>query len=683
MTVFKSFYNNSEAVGWAGTLQQFIEQSTKEDSSKNKIVKALQGKIAQEFRVSKQEIDSWINSHKALAIILKESDIPRDINVICEYQIARLPYRCDVILIGKKDEQDSALIIELKQWGNNNVFSLDQNYYKGYVEVVDVGSCRHPSIQVSEYRDLFKNYYQNIKEGELWLSSCAFLHNYTFASSEIKERDVLVDGFEDYINKSPLFGGNKEEVISFLRFVKSEIEKPSITALQKLLQSNIVFNDKFLDNVQNILENKEVFKSSEEQEIVINDITEKLINNSQDNNIFIVKGGPGTGKTVVAFNLILSIKNKLKRKKIAYATRNFDMLESLKRALNMVDESDNITKNGISLLKLKTKQLKNIKTIDCLIVDEAQQLLLADKEDYLDTKMIFSLAGNVIFFMDENQKLAFRDIGYSEIIKNDAKKYYDNDKLKTLRIYDEYNLFSQFRNGSVKYLDWIKTFLGFDGFRASIFPENYDFQIVDDPNQLFKMIEDKQSDNETARVLAGCCWLYTDSHKNDIVIDSRNGEVIKKAWDYSNAIDKVCPIRKVVGQEYDYVGVIIGPDLIFENKKIVAKPDINTMFKVKRGVWRYDQLYTNKIANIYPEREDFLNAQKKGIKEQEIIDYSQSKHAQKHPEDICLVEQMIRNQYYVLLTRGRQGCFVYCVDENLQKHLRSLIARQFCREVPL
>lgn len=39
------------------------------------------------------------------------------------------------------------------------------------------------------------------------------------------------------------------------------------------------------------------------------------------------------------------------------------------------------------------------------------------------------------------------------------------------------------------------------------------------------------------------------------------------------------------------------------------------------------------------------------------------------------VDQIIRNTYRTLMTRGQKGCYVYCTDEGLTEYLRERVQR--------
>lgn len=302
------------------TVSEFIEKTNKGNEIPDKLRECVNSEIRDDHRSG--EYDSWVNSYRALSINLANSNIPQDVNIILEYNLARTPYRCDVILAGKKDGQDKILIIELKQWEQGEVFRKDDRYVKAYKE-----SREHPIVQVLDYKEFFKNVYTTITDNDTKVDACAYLHNYDFLNPF--EKDVLYDGYKDYVfsedYQNILFGrSNSSEIEAFLSDV---FDESSETVVDSILTSEIRLNDAFIDNINKLLEGRPVFEPTEDQMGVMDRIIENLNHNEDMHNFFIVKGGPGTGKTVLAFNLLLKlaaneVHNGMGLPNVTYATKN-------------------------------------------------------------------------------------------------------------------------------------------------------------------------------------------------------------------------------------------------------------------------------------------------------------------------------------------------------------------------
>ena len=253
-------------------------------------------------------------------------------------------------------------------------------------------------------------------------------------------------------------------------------------------------------------------------------------------------------------------------------------------------------------------------------------------------KEIIHASKLTVFFVDEAQMVTLKDIGTISNIKYFAK----DAQAKIL----EYELTSQFRcNGSDSYLDFIEHFLYN---KKGTCKFHFDFQVLNSPNELRDLIKLKNTHNN-ARLVAGFCWRR-DAHQadNQEFMDIKIGD-FEASWNLKHgepfatrksAINEVGCIHNVQGLEFDYIGVIIGPDLKYENRKVVAD------YK-KRA---------NTEKSLY------------GL-------YVLMKQDKEYYE--CLADKIIRNTYRVLLTRGIKGCYVYASDAKLNEHLKRIAQNNF------
>ena len=179
-----------------------------------------------------------------------------------------------------------------------------------------------------------------------------------------------------------------------------------------------------------------------------------------------------------------------------------------------------------------------------------------------------------IFFIDENQRVTLKDNGSIDEIKN-MQRYYDAGIYKM-------ELKSQFRcDGSDGYLAWLDNVLEIRETANFDLDTKYDFKVFDNPNELRKAIVEKNKINNKSRLVAGYCWDWINEGKNktdvhDITIPEYD---FAMSWNLGNsstwAIDKesineIGCIHTCQGLEFDYVGVIIGDDLRFEDGHIVT-----------------------------------------------------------------------------------------------------------------
>lgn len=282
--------------------------------------------------------------------------------------------------------------------------------------------------------------------------------------------------------------------------------------------------------------------------------------------------------------------------------------------------------------------------IDTVLVDEAHRL--NEKSGMFQNmgenqiKEIIHAARCSVFFIDENQRVTLNDIGSVAEIEKWAK--FEGAEITHME------LVSQFRcNGSDGYLAWLDNTLEIrETANWNMNDIDYDIQIMDSPQEVRNIIieRNKTSDNR-ARILAGYCWNWIKEGKNDSsVYDIQIGD-FEMSWNLKNtttfAIDETSVneagcIHTSQGLEFDYVGVIIGDDLRYENGKVI------TDF-TKRA--RTDQSLKG-IKTLFKENPEKAKA---------------------------ISDEIIKNTYRTLMTRGMKGCYVYCTDERLAEYLRKCL----------
>ncbi|OES66767.1 ATP-binding protein, partial [Pseudomonas aeruginosa] len=349
--------------------------------------------------------------------------------------------------------------------------------------------------------------------------------------------------------------------------------------------------------------------------------------------VLIIEGGPGTGKTVVAINLLVHLtglglvgkyvsKNAAPRK--VYESR---LVGSITRSRF----SHMFTGSG-GFIETEPN------TFDMLIVDEAHRLNeksgLYGNLGENQIKELIEASKCAIFFIDEDQRVTLSDIGSKQAIREFAKA-----KGATV---EEYSLASQFRcNGSDGYLAWLDDVLDIrPTANQQLDTSQYEFKVFDTPEALHAAIAARNQDNK-ARVVAGYCWPWRskkDPRQQDIVIGDYqrqwNLDQDGSLWIIAeNSIEQVGCIHTCQGLEVDYIGVIIGPDLIVRDGKIITAPEQRD---------RHDKS---------------IRGYKKLMKENPEL-------ARKETDLI------IKNTYRTLMTRGMKGCYVFCTDEETARYFR-------------
>jgi len=358
--------------------------------------------------------------------------------------------------------------------------------------------------------------------------------------------------------------------------------------------------------------------------------------------VLIVEGGPGTGKSVVAINLLTELT---KRGLVAkYVSKN-----AAPRAVYINKLTGKFKRTNIDNMFGGTGSYwdcdKN--TFDALIVDEAHRLNLKSGlyQNQGENQVLELIRASkfTIFFIDNDQKIHIKDIGDSAQIAKWAESV--GAKVQKLK------LESQFRcNGSDGYLAWLDNTIQLrETANFKLAQDDFDFRIFTDPNELRKCIADKNKVNNKSRMVAGYCWDWK-SKRNPLDYDiTIPGSDFKMRWNLTKdgsawiiaeeSINEIGCIHTCQGLELDYVGVIVGTDMRFENGKII------TDVKQRSGMDR-------SISGI-----------KTMLKENPS-------------EAIALADRIIKNTYRTLMTRGMKGCYVYFCDKELEAHFANQLAEE-------
>ena len=246
---------------------------------------------------SDSEITSWRNSLKTLAKILERINL-KNSYIFLEFTMPLVSRRCDVILVGKgKDDSSNAIVVELKQWSYAKSSAVIES-------VVSYGANHlHPSAQVRNYCQYLKYYHEAFTEGSLKIYGCAYLHNLT----DIRSIDFLNDpaAFGILPSEYPLFDATNEDKL--VKWLEDRLAKGDGSVLaDKLTYGQIKPSTKLLDVVAQSIQNNFEWRLLDEQQLVFNTIVSKakIAQKSTGKSVVIVRGGPGTGKSVLAIQLV-------------------------------------------------------------------------------------------------------------------------------------------------------------------------------------------------------------------------------------------------------------------------------------------------------------------------------------------------------------------------------------------
>ncbi|MCX6815866.1 MAG: DUF2075 domain-containing protein [Candidatus Aenigmarchaeota archaeon] len=620
---------------YAGTSAEFIE-----DTVQNKVA----DKILEEFekyygrRPSPSEITSWRNSLQYMKNVIEYNSL-FDNMIILEHELPYSTERIDFILFGRDGEgKEMIVVLELKQWEKVKDCDIDGNVitFLGGSERMQA----HPSFQVRGYAFYLKDFVEVLHDDSITLDACVYCHNYPRKESSV----LFYPKFKEIEKQFPVF--SKEDFKDLGKYLKARLSGgKGLEVFNRFSMSRIRPSKKLVDVAKKMIEGQNVFNLIDEQLAANNTIIDraKKCSKIKKKSVIIVRGGPGTGKSVIALNALAEL---LSKKLVVYhATGSAAFTQTLRKIVG--PRAANLFKYFNSFMRHKSNE------IDILICDEAHRIRKTSNSRFTkmsfrsDTPQIEELVNAAkvsIFFIDDDQVVRPDEIGSTQLIKLTAQKF-------DAEIYD-FELKTQFRcSGSDGYLNWIDNIFEIRETANRILTKNekMEFKIFDTPQALYDEIKKKNSEKpNSARLVAGFCCPWSDANsdgtlKEDVVIgdfkitwEAKNDATkiapgIPKAalWAYDpNGINQAGSIYTIQGFEFDYVGVIFAKDLVWDpiKKQWIGIPENSADAMVKRDKTNFTSF--------------------------------------------------AKNVYRVLMTRGMKGCYVYFMDESTRKYFEEHIEKR-------
>ena len=583
-----------------------------------------------------REFESWHNSMKFMRDIVDDSEIDDDVQIAIEYNIPQTSKRVDFIIIGADtNDKDNIVIVELKQWSRAEVVDDDMHFSVRTYVANDKRIVCHPSYQAYSYSRFLNNYSQTIYEKNINLIPCAYLHNYLPAYKNALSADI----YKEWYTTAPFF--IMDEVQQFNVFIKKYVTKKSAHGdlLYQIENGRIRPTKSLQDSLSTMVRGTPVFDLLDEQAVCFDMCIRTMLQclKDQKKRTILIQGGPGTGKSVLAVNLLMHFITCACN--TAYVTKNSAPRQAFLSILSQ-NKAENIAE--ISQLFRSPFGLSQVpaNSYDCLIVDEAHRLvkkMYGDWHGENQVKECINASLLTVFMLDEEQAVTTKDIGsIQEITK------WCEELGSTIIMREETKLTSQFRcNGSDGYIQFIDNLLQRNQERVFVPMSelNYDFRIFDDASAMRDALRQKNATNNKARMVAGYCYDWdVKNHRGDVDIVLPGG--FQARWNLANdkiwainprSFEEVGCIHTAQGLEFDYVGVLIGKDLTYDESS--------------------GHVVTDKTAIS---RDDNSS----GIRTASDID----------------AHRLILNTYKTLLTRGQKGCYVYCEDEALRDYFKRMIA---------
>lgn len=578
------------------------------------------------------EFRSWVNSLEYMYKVLNDNEIPSDSGIAIEYNLPNTAKRVDFLISGYDNERKvNVVIIELKQWERlNKVEGLD-----ALVETFTGGANRrvvHPSYQAWSYASMIRDYNEFAQNAGVQLWPCAYLHNYLRESNDPLDDPM----YQDYLNEAPAF--TKGDVRKLREYIKSAVKTgDNADILYDIDNGKIKPSKSLQDAIVGMLKINPEFNLIDDQKVVFERIMELSRQCEKDGKkrVFIAQGGPGTGKSVIAINLLARLTEE--GFFAQYCSKNSAPREVYKKKLRghrTKSSIDNMFKGSGSYIDTPQN------AVGVILADEAHRLneksgLYANK----GVNQIFEIINAArfsVFFIDESQRVTTSDIGSVSEIKQWAAA-------NNAEVYEE-ELTSQFRcNGSDGYLAWLDDVLEIrETANYDLEQVDYEFMVLDTPQEMKDLVVRRNEGSNKSRILAGYCWNWPKAGRSNTDVHEIKIGDFEISWNLEGgeefalsptSINEAGCIHTTQGLEFEYVGVIIGDDLRFEDGHLVT--DFTKRARTDQSI--------------------------KGLKKMEKED---PEHAHK------LADEIIKNTYRTLMTRGMKGCYVYATDSSLRDYLR-------------
>lgn len=520
-------------------------------------------------RTGVAEFNSWTNSLEYMYKVLNDQDIPSNAGVAIEYNLPNTAKRVDFLVSGYDcKKKPNVVIIELKQWKEiKKVDNLD-----GLVETYTGGANRrvvHPSYQAWTYAEMIRDYneYAQIENVDLW--PCAYLHNYLRS-----ENDPLDDPiYKTYLDDAPAFV--KGDVIKLREYIKRVVtEGDDGEIIYEIDNGRIKPSKSLQDAIVGMLESNPEFNLIDDQKVVFERIMELSRQCERDGKkrTLIATGGPGTGKTVIAMNLLARLTQE--GVFVQYCSKNSAPRTVYARKLKghrTKSSIDNMFKGSGAYVDAPEN------AVGVILADEAHRLNeksgLYGNQGINQIHEIIKASRLSVFFIDESQRVTVKDIGSVDEIKHWAD-------INGAEVFEE-ELSSQFRcNGSDEYLAWLDDVLEIrETANYDIEAIDYDFEVLDTPQEMRDKVIERNEGSNKSRILAGYCWNWPKAGRADTNTHEIKIGDFEISWNLDGgeafaisptSINEAGCIHTTQGLEFEYVGVIIGDDLRYENGHLIT-----------------------------------------------------------------------------------------------------------------
>jgi len=601
----------------------------------------LADRVAEEVRmrghgVSPAEQKSWSRSLSLLAQDLADAGLGR-VEVLVEYQLPLTSRRVDVVLAGShpRTGQDSFVVVELKQWSYATRYENSDTL----VDVEHVAGPRlHPGIQVADYCEYLVDFLGLLSDRANTVRGAAYLHNAV-------DRDIAELLARPATEQSRIF--TKERRGDFLHYLRSALdtETPGAAAADRFMKSTVRPSRHLLTYAASELKERSHFTLLDEQRVAYELVLHAVdrARTADHKSVVVVSGGPGSGKSVIALSLLGELARQGRSALHATGSRSFT--QTLRR---YAGKGSTRLKN--LFLYFNSFMTADRNGIDVLICDEAHRIRETSVNRFTRSAQrqtarpqleeLIAAARVPVFLLDEHQVVKPGELGNVEIITSYARRL--NLEVEVVSLHDQFRC-----GGSEAYEKWVIDLLGLSGDKPTEWEGDgrFDLRVADTPEEMEAFLAAKQKAGETARMTAGYCWPWSDPRPDGTLVNDVRLGGWARPWNVKsdrsvgdapgspywatdpNGFGQIGCVYTAQGFEYEWSGVIIGPDLIARDGRLVTNRD-----EFKDPNFRSRRTVSDAEA-----------------------------------------DRLIRNTYKVLMTRGMRGTILYAADPRTRAYLADLV----------
>ena len=585
-------------------------------------------------RPAQSEVRSWERSLPVLTADLMNAGLG-GVEILIEYRLPLTSKRADVVLAGKHPitGANSYVVVELKQWSSAESFEGDPVL----VSVAGYGHpVTHPAEQVRDYCEYLLDYTSILADRPESVRGIAYLHNAT----DYSVADLMAYQTNPW---GRMFTGQRRG--EFIDYLKTLLAPDSgAEAADALLGSRIAPSKQLLALAAETVQKREMFVLLDEQKDAYNLVkhaVEKARRSNQKTAI-VVSGGPGSGKSVIALSLMGELARQGRTVMHATGSRSFTL------TMRKVAAKGN-SRVGKEFKFFNQFMDAEPNDLDCLILDEAHRIRETSVNRYTPKAQrtgraqvdeLLATARVPVFLLDEHQVVRPGELGSVADITAAAEA--QGIAVHVVELEDQFRA-----GGSALYEKWVHRLLGLTpgGPVPWEGETTFEIELFDRPAQLEEWLAGHQEGGYTARMAAGFCWPWSDPTADgwlvpDVEIGewrrpwnvkgdrSVGGAPVSALWATDPAgFGQVGCVYTAQGFEYDYAGVIFGPDM------------------VRRG----DHWVIDRAASRDPD-----------LRKVKLVSDEE-------------VEALIRNVYKVLLTRGMRAVGIYSTDAETRAFLKTLV----------